>query len=155
MFCSDCGKEIKDGASFCPECNKAAGGSTPPAKVSQGLNDKQKKNAIIGGVVAVVVIVAIVIFLNVGGSPLVGTWQLSGALLGGEVSITFRRNGTATVEASWGEITEIETFRWSYDGNMLTTIADIDGWEETSVFSIVGSGRDAVLIMDGEQFQRR
>ena len=32
MFCSNCGKEIKDGARFCPECGAAQQGTTPPPK---------------------------------------------------------------------------------------------------------------------------
>ena len=36
MFCSNCGKEIKDGATFCPECGAAQQGTTPPPTSNVG-----------------------------------------------------------------------------------------------------------------------
>ena len=173
MFCSDCGKEVKDGASFCPECGKATGTSASTAKVSQGLSDKQKKNAIIGGVVAVAVIVAIVIFLNVGGSPLVGTWDFSHRSFMGPIVegyVEFRRNGTGTIRQYQNNdnIMRTVTFRWSYDGDALTVIHEVNEqavidssvihtrmipyvravlMEGRQSFSIVGSGRNAVLMI--------
>lgn len=36
MFCSNCGKEIKDGATFCPECGTAQQVTTPPPTSNVG-----------------------------------------------------------------------------------------------------------------------
>ena len=119
-----------------------------------------KKVLCFAGVVAVVVIVAIVIFLNVSGSPLICTWVLTDDVRGEEYSIAFRRNGTGTNEVSFVNLqgqmqTNTATFRWSYDGNILTMIVDGIGWTDTAIFNIIGSGRDAVLILDGERWYRQ
>ena len=36
MFCVNCGKEISDGSTFCPECGAAQQGTTPPPTSNTG-----------------------------------------------------------------------------------------------------------------------
>lgn len=64
MFCKHCGKEIKDGVSFCPMCGKPTGATTEPKEKTKKPNNyfqNKKPNpklllAILGVVVCVLVI---------------------------------------------------------------------------------------------------
>jgi len=71
-----------------------------------------KKKIIIIAVTAVVALAAIgvILFFVLGGSPLVGTWEIVGEGL----MITFNRNGTGEMIY---EIGISESFRWGDEGN--------------------------------------
>ncbi|MDR2183087.1 MAG: zinc ribbon domain-containing protein [Clostridiales bacterium] len=130
MFCSNCGHNISDVQlggqnAFCPNCGTAieqppspsipaapagyyeqAAAGAPAA--TTGIKPIVKsQHIIIGGAIALAVIVAaVVLFVFVlGGSPLVGTWAADG--FGGE-RIEFNRNGTGAVVETW----EREAFSW-------------------------------------------
>lgn len=40
MFCKNCGKEIDDGATFCPHCGASQGSTPPPQQKVVDPNDK-------------------------------------------------------------------------------------------------------------------
>ena len=165
MFCSGCGKNLADDATFCSGCGKATGGGNPSAKTTQGIGVKAKKKFIVVGVVAVVAvvaIVAIVLFLNIGGSPLVGTWVSEGSRW--TDTITFRRNNTGEFREYFdGQIDRVLTFRWSADDTILSFVFDGGFREYNPNFTIVDSGRNAFLEIHGGgirtalhgQYQRR
>lgn len=71
MFCKYCGKEIKDGVSFCPMCGKPTGtttknpGSQPPQNAMIRFKKNKKPNpkwilALLGGAAGVVVLVSVI-----------------------------------------------------------------------------------------------
>ena len=67
MFCSNCGKEIADGAKFCPECGKAVGSESGNAQGSDGkekvagaaLSVKDKIKNAVGSTFSTIVALAI------------------------------------------------------------------------------------------------
>ncbi len=102
MFCKKCGKEVKDGAAFCPHCGANVGqptgtqqgqqttissvgggmyetGATVTSTGSDGAGGKKPKNLIpiIGAGAAVVLVAVIVVVLLLGRSAgLVGEWKV-------------------------------------------------------------------------------
>ena len=119
-----------------------------------------KKVLFFAGAVAVVAIVAIAIFLNIGRSNLVGTWTSEDELRG-ITTVTFQRDGSGYAQVSWllwdlPEEPEADFFTWYYEGDILTIIPEsIYGYTQVTRFNIEGSGRNAVLTMDGVRWYRQ
>ncbi len=134
MFCRKCGKELQDGARFCPSCGaevaparqgaQSADGARPapqpsplPVAARAGFSGFGTIALIIGGVIAAVV--AVVLLIGGGGGGLDGASSASyGGGLGGASSL----NGTYSTSDGSFLVTKIEfspdgTFRaWdSYD----------------------------------------
>ncbi len=78
MFCVKCGSKIPDGALFCGDCGNKVGeipgnvnsvyaAVTSPVEETDGPNEKpkasKKKLAIIGGIAAIVIAIALIIFI--------------------------------------------------------------------------------------------
>jgi len=85
------------------------------------------------------------------GNPIVGSWGLTEADGGFEVSLvaTFEENGTgilaATITIQGESLTESDSFTWSTKGDQLTLT--MDGETEVSTYSISGN---TLTITDDE-----
>lgn len=104
MYCSFCGKEIRDGATFCSQCGK----NQQTGKMKQGVSASKSglqallsnKKAIISIVSVLVAVVLIVVCVNAFGSKsIVGVW------MDGTDKITFTSDGDFQMDSTYGTYT--------------------------------------------------
>lgn len=101
MFCTKCGKEIKEGMKHCPFCGEIVKkGNTAKAAVSSDEKKKLKKLKIILIIIALLLIGGMynAVTENEGGnSVLIGEWK---DIDNSESSIKFSKNGTFVIQSN-------------------------------------------------------
>jgi len=113
MFCAKCGVKIPDESVFCAKCGTAVESAQPTNAEEQPVvssadvqNGKMKKSIYIAAGIAVVGIVAAIIFV-MSGNALVGSWM-------GDGNIEFFRNGSGV----WDE----QDISWRQRGDTIEVI---------------------------------
>lgn len=160
MFCPKCGNQVHDGVKFCPQCGNSLDGGTMPTSQSESRaipqqggsgtsatsghsspapvqSKKSHKGLIIGGGIAAVAIVAVLIVVLIshfGGSyDYVGTWKGTTVIgstdgIESDVTLTLNDDHTASFEWKYGSTSD-EVWRETDDGIEVAT-KDEDNWME-------------------------
>ena len=101
MFCTKCGKEIKEGMKHCPFCGEIVKkGNTAKAAVFSDEKKKLKKTKIVLIIIALLLIGGLynAVDENTGGnSVLIGEWK---DIDNSEYSIKFSKNGTFVIQSN-------------------------------------------------------
>ena len=125
-FCTNCGTKLEAHMVFCVYCGTQAGKppmqQTNPSPVHHVVIHNyagKKTNHIIIAIVATVVLIGIVIFINQGGSSgLVGIWGRSWS----DCSLTFSRGGTGLLRTSFSGQNVTTPFTWEVSEGTLVII---------------------------------
>ena len=121
MYCSFCGREIRNEAVFCSQCGKNQ--ATGKMKNEIALSNNREKSILKSkkaiGVILALVVIIIVCFNFFGSKSIVGSWEN----LDGGSNLTFNSNGTFQYGAKYGtyEVYDDEISMNFQDFDMLGT----------------------------------
>lgn len=131
MYCSFCGKEVRDGAVFCSQCGKNQTTGKMKNEVTPtrlGVKSIFKNKKTLGIVLAAVVLIAIC-FNSFGSKSIVGSWEN----LDGGSNLTFNSDGTFEYGSHYGkyEVYDDEISMNFQDFNYLGEHWSV-GWNENA-----------------------
>jgi len=126
MFCSFCGKEIRDGAIYCSQCgkNQATGAMKPGVRTATFSLSNSKKPIIVLASIILAVVLIVVCINAFGTKSIVGTWEDSE---GHEVS--FSSNGKFQQSSHYGTYTIYDDKKLSMVYQDFDYLGDSDSYE--------------------------
>lgn len=150
MYCSFCGKQIRDGAVFCSECGRNL--TTGNSKIDTVTSKCSKKVwlPVLAGIVAAVLLITVI--SSVASPSIVGVW------MSGTKQVVFTKNGDYKNDDNYGtyDITsdktlEIEYGAYSYNSGRRTYVWGPEAKEDSDYWYISGG----TLYFCGREYTKK
>ena len=148
MYCSFCGKQIRDGAVFCSECGRNL--KTGNSKIGTVSSNSSKKVCIpvLAGVIVIALVIAVISSISPASTSIVGVW------MGGTDRVIFTEAGDYKDGLNYGtyaitsdKTLEIDYGEYSYHSGSASYKWGSEAMNDSDYWYISG---DTLYILGGE-----